>query len=168
MPKLDRYHFPKVKDFMTQTVVAFDENFTAFDVLKAFNSHRISAAPVLRSAESKEIVGFVTEQDCMECIANNSFYDDRNDCSITEIMSREILMVNQNKDVFDLEQMFKEANLRHAPVVDDSGNLVGMVSRRDIMRALEGVVDEMKLYKEKIKTPHNLSMMQETKWKIST
>ena len=164
MPNLDRYQAPLVKDIMVKKVVAFNPDHNVVDVLKAFNEYSISAAPVVD--ENNNLVGFVSEKDCMENLVNFIFYEGLGVESVGGIMHEEVLSINQNKDIFELEKFLQEKELRHIPVVDDDQHLVGVISRRDVLLALERILHEIVEYKEKIKVHVELTPMEKVKMKV--
>ena len=53
-----------------------------------------------------------------------------------DIMTPECLTINREKTVHDLIAFIKENNLSTIPVVDDSGDLVGIVTVADIIKLL--------------------------------
>ncbi len=162
--KAQRYKLPKVEDIMTRKAVAFTTEFNTVDVLRTLNKHRISSAPVLKEASSKEIIGFISEEDCMNAIANNSFFDDFRNLSIEPVMKKEVKTVTPEMSLYELENFFRSSHLKHAPVVSDTGELMGIVSRRDVLVALEKIVDDIGLQKEKTKTPVVLSEKEMAKF----
>ena len=165
--KLDRFKFPQVKDIMQREVIAFTPEHSIFDVLKSFNERRISSAPVLETEKSQNIIGFVTETDCLKYLGNAAFYHDEKEVYVKSIMSNNVTLVHEDSDIFELEQLFQSKHLKHAPVVDRENHLVGIVGMRDILIGLENIFTEMEHYKEGLKGPLTLSMIQEAKLKLS-
>jgi CBS domain-containing protein len=53
---------------------------------------------------------------------------------VKDLMSTEITTVGRNDDLLRLEQIMANKKIRHFPVVED-GELVGIVTQRDIFRA---------------------------------
>ena len=52
-------------------------------------------------------------------------------------MSTEIKTIQEMESIVDLAEMFSKTSLKRAPVLNDTGKLVGQVSRSDVLRALE-------------------------------
>lgn len=167
MTSIDRFYVPKVKDFMTRKVISFTSDMDIGEVLKVFNKYRISSGPVLESENSKEVIGFISEDDIMEAMAESSFFHSPSlPVKVSDIMSHQVHTLNLEMDVFEVEKIFRENKLRHAPVIDDFHNQIGLVSRRDILRSLEKLYDEMGEYNKKVKAPRDFSMIDEVKWKL--
>jgi CBS domain-containing protein len=52
---------------------------------------------------------------------------------VAELMTREVVTIHQDADVRELEQLLLARQVHGAPVVDDSGALVGVVSQSDLL-----------------------------------
>jgi CBS domain-containing protein len=52
-----------------------------------------------------------------------------------DVMQAEVLALNENDSLLEAHQFFVRHDITGAPVVDDQGKLVGVVSIRDLLRA---------------------------------
>lgn len=59
---------------------------------------------------------------------------------VEQIMSKEVLTVPQDARLAQLAQLMRDKKVRHLPVVDDKGALVGIVSNRDVQRAQPSLI----------------------------
>lgn len=157
---------PKVKDFLTEEVIAFGLDFTLVDILKNFNKYRISSAPVVN--DEWEVIGFLSEKDFIKCLSNNLFYDESQNCNVEAIMSKSVETANGDWDVFELVHLFLEKNLRSVPVVDSKNHLLGIVTRRDALKALEKLMDGFEEHKSELKTPFELNLKEQVNVIINT
>jgi acetoin utilization protein AcuB len=55
--------------------------------------------------------------------------------NVDRIMTRDVVTVTEETKLARMAELMRERKLRHLPVVDDSGRLVGIVSHRDVQRA---------------------------------
>lgn len=55
--------------------------------------------------------------------------------SVGEIMTRKLVTMKPEDDLAKLHDRMTECHIRHVPVVDDHGTLVGLVSHRDLLRS---------------------------------
>jgi len=55
---------------------------------------------------------------------------------VRDIMTRPVLTLRQAMTVGGVVKAMRARNIRHAPVVDDKGQLIGMVSDRDLRQAI--------------------------------
>lgn len=57
--------------------------------------------------------------------------------TVDEIMTRELYTLAQTATLEDAMQLMAEHNIRHIPIVDDTGKLKGLVTQRDVLAANE-------------------------------
>ena len=100
--------------------------------------HQISNAPVVRhEGTHKKLLGFISEGDCLEFLANEMFYGNPSPTQTAQtIMKKHPTCVGPDVDVFAITSIFMSHQLRHLPVVDADQNLLGIISRRDILTSL--------------------------------
>jgi acetoin utilization protein AcuB len=55
-------------------------------------------------------------------------------------MTTSVFTIRSDKKLLVVEEIMKWAHIRHVPVVDASGRLVGLVSHRDLLRASASAV----------------------------
>ena len=53
---------------------------------------------------------------------------------VRDLMTAEIYAVRPEAPISVVQDLMDEKNIRHVPVVDDEGTLVGLVSQRDLIR----------------------------------
>ena len=58
--------------------------------------------------------------------------------TVKDVMNADVLSVHEGMTVEDLAAFLEENEVSGAPVVDDGGRLVGVVSLRDLVRSLAG------------------------------
>lgn len=121
-----------VRDFMKPLTVAFKPDTSVEEVAKKLVQKHVGGGPVLSS--SGELVGYVTQQDCIREMLNDSYYCEAH--AVAEgIMSREILSVGPDEDILKLAQMLIDNKPKSYPVVED-GRVIGVITRTDILKAL--------------------------------
>lgn len=52
----------------------------------------------------------------------------------SDVMTKEVITVNEKTPLTDVTKLFGEGRVRGVPVVNDAGELVGMISKTDILR----------------------------------
>ncbi len=155
---------PKVKDITVKKVIAFKPDHATSDIIRIFNEYRISSAPVVN--DSNEVIGFVSESDSMKCMGNCLFFDEQRNPTVESIMSKKIYSANSEWDIFELDNFFIKNHIRSAPVVDNEGHLIGIVTRRDALLSLQRLLEERSDYKRNLKEPIELSMHQKLMVKL--
>jgi CBS domain-containing protein len=86
----------------------------------------------LAVVEGLDLVGLVTERDIRRAVAEGM--DVASPVSV--LMSGDPDTFDPDLDVWDAAAWITETGYRHLPVVDDEGSLLGVVSIRDLLRAL--------------------------------
>jgi CBS domain-containing protein len=130
---------------MNSHVQTLSEDMLLGDAIDFLLKHKISCAPVVISGPGggKSVVGILTEKDCMERLADEFYYGSpRPIQTVATSMKRHPLCVAPDTDVFSLITFFVSHGLRHAPVTDENGQLLGMISRREILRSLARYYDQ--------------------------
>jgi len=130
---------PRARDFMTTQVHTLGPETSLADVVAFLLQHRISNAPVVEADASGErrLLGFISESDCMQALSNEMFFGNpAQPRSAAAIMKRHPVCVSPDTDVFALASMFATHGFRHLPVVEGD-HFLGIVSRRDILQALD-------------------------------
>jgi CBS domain-containing protein len=104
-----------------------DLGHTVLETVRAMVERNIGAVPVLHDGK---LVGIFSERDLMKRVVAAGL-DPRSTC-MAEIMTDDPLTVNMNEDVTSCMALMRRHSFRHLPVCHE-GNLVGMVSLRDIL-----------------------------------
>ncbi|MBT3478808.1 MAG: CBS domain-containing protein [Candidatus Marinimicrobia bacterium] len=122
-----------VKDIMAKKLLTFTPETKVVAAIKSLVEHKYSGAPVVDG--SGNLVGILSEMDCLETIIQNSYYSDTGGC-VGDFMSTKLVTVNPEMGIVNLAQFFQKEHYRRLPVVEN-GKLVGQVSRRDVLKALQ-------------------------------
>lgn len=119
----------KAADIMTTNVITAKKEMLLTDAIALLLRWHISAMPVVD--DDKRIVGIVSEID----LVNLTFDGNAADTTIEEVMVTDIVSFGPDAELADLVQTFSKKHLRRVPIID-KGKVVGIVSRRDILREL--------------------------------
>ena len=122
-----------VKDIMTKKLVTFRPETNVLEAINILLKNKISGAPVLD--ENGNIIGVLSEIDCMETLIQDSYYHESRG-SVSEYMTEKVTTVDAQMGIVDLAEFFVQKHFRRLPVVDH-GKLVGQVSRRDVLKAIQ-------------------------------
>jgi len=98
------------------------------DVAKMMRSNGISSVVVL---DGKKLQGIVTERDIVNLVAEGG---DPNTTTVERGMTRlDLITVDPKTELSHAAELMVSNNIRHLPIVD-GGNVVGIVSIRDMTR----------------------------------
>lgn len=122
-----------VKHYMTRSVITFRPDTDVLDAVHELVTNRIAGAPVVDAAGN--LVGMLSELDCMK-VALQAGYHGHWGGPVSDFMTTDTQTVDGEMSIVDLAQHFVDTRFRRFPVVDGN-RLVGQISRRDVLRALE-------------------------------
>lgn len=122
-----------VKDYMARTLVTFKPDTDVLDAVHVLVNKRIAGAPVVD--DEGNLLGMLSELDCMK-VALDAGYHGNWGGPVSEFMSEGVETVDAEMSIVDLAQIFVSSRYRRFPVMQGT-RLVGQISRRDVLRALE-------------------------------
>jgi CBS domain-containing protein len=102
------------------------------EVVRTLIIHNLVGAPVL--GEDKQLVGFITEQNCIKEMLNDSYYDQTH-LAAKDIMRENPLFVSPEDSIITLAEEMLHNRPKLYPVVEED-KVVGIISRRDVLQAL--------------------------------
>ncbi len=133
----------QVRDVMTREVVTVGPDTSAKDVAAVMAERGFAAVPVVDTDD--RLVGIVAEVDVLrDRLPQDPRLHLRRaegtggpppPVSVGEVMTEAVRTVEPGSDLADVARLFVDHRLRSAPVLDGD-RLVGIVSRRDLLRAL--------------------------------
>ncbi len=126
-------HIPVVKNYMITRLITLTREMDVYFAIGLLLKNRISGAPVID--DDQNLVGILSEKDCLRIFANGSFYDMPGG-PVSKFMTEAVLTVKPNSDLFSVVDVFLQHNFRRMPVVEGN-KLVGQISRRDVLRAIQ-------------------------------
>ncbi len=132
-------HSLKVKDYMTLQAVTFTKDMSLSAALSKVMQSVNLGGPVLD--ENKKVVGFLSEQDLLDKLVKASYHC-QDTHTVQECMHDDVLSVSPEMSIIELADMMKVGKPKVYPVVDDREKLVGIITRRDVLRAIGVTLNE--------------------------
>lgn len=112
-----------------QALVTIGPDETVAALSRLLRERRIGAAVVSR--DQRSIDGVVSERDVAYKLSQ--FGADFGQMPVSVVMTRDVITCHANEPVGTIASRMLSSNIRHLPVVDDAGALIGMVSMRDVL-----------------------------------
>jgi len=121
------------KEIMSQGLVSFRADMDILEAVRTLIEKRISGAPVLDQLGN--LVGMLTERDCLKVALDASYYRESGG-KVERFMTTSVISVPASTPAVEIAERFATSHLRRLPVLEN-GRLIGIVSRRDVLRQLE-------------------------------
>lgn len=125
----------RVRDYMTGKLVTFSPETDVLDAIHGLVQNGIAGAPVVD--DEGNLLGMLSELDCMK-VALHAGYHGQWGGPVRDYMTADTVTVDADMNIIDLAQRFVDTGFRRFPVVKDQ-RLVGQISRRDVLRALQQI-----------------------------
>ena len=122
-----------IENYMATDLQCFAPDDDIIHAMRVLQEKHFSGAPVLDQAG--QIVGMLSQKDCMAIVYNTAYHQDWGG-QVEQYMAREVEHIEAGSSVLDVADKFLHSSFRRFPVLRD-GQLVGQISRHDIMRALD-------------------------------
>ena len=124
------------RDIMTATVITVKEDMLVTDVIKLLLRWHISGVPVVD--DDGMLLGIITEHDVM----NFALSGDAASTIASEVMTKQVETYTTDTLVVEIVNRFAAHRIRRVPVVE-YGKVVGIISRRDIVRYMDKMYDRL-------------------------
>ena len=146
----------KSKDIMTKEVVTIKEDDTVEVAARLLNEKGISGLPVVD--EDNKVKGIITEGDLIRRVAKinapsyieilgailplerkKDFIDKINRYMgylVKDMMTKDVITISEDAAIEEIATLMVNEKIKRIPVVDNEKRLVGIISRRDIMKIL--------------------------------
>ena len=119
------------RDIMTARVVTTTASATVAEAAKLLTDNGISGMPVVGEGEVvgllSKVIGIVSQADIITA---------SKDAPVESVMSREVVSVGPDTPISEVIKSLAQKNIKRVPVIDGAGNLMGIVSRADIVAAM--------------------------------
>ncbi len=131
-----------VADHMTRDVKTVTRSVSLRELGDLFEKDDFNAYPV---EEGSQVVGLVSKFDYLACFIFTPAhmiprYDELMKRTVADVMTSEFIYVGGDTKLTRVLQLMVDHRLRSMPVIDSDQRLAGMISREDVMRALQRCV----------------------------
>ena len=121
------------RDLMLKDVVTTCGNVPIREAIELLFKRHIGCLVIVDDAQ--QCIGIFTERDAIRIVAQNVPLD----APIEKTMTKNPFTVNEDSNFEEAKSIIKSAKIRHLPVIDANGKLVGLISVRHVLDELSGL-----------------------------
>jgi len=124
-----------VRDYMSTKLITFTPDEDITEAIKTLLNNKISGAPVVD--KTGKLVGMLSEKDCIRLLVDGPYNQiPTGDGQVKDYMSKNIKTLVHTSSIMDAAYEFVNCSYRRFPVLEGK-KLVGQISRRDVLRAID-------------------------------
>ena len=113
-------------------IVALPPSATTLEAATLMHQHHVGAILVVDGEGTPQ--GIFSERDLMKRVVVGGLV--AADVPVEQKMTRELFVARVDDTVTDMAEAMQERHIRHLPVVDEDGHVVGLLGLRDLLREL--------------------------------
>lgn len=118
----------QVEEIMTKDVCSCTPGMNAATAAEIMWSRNCGSLPVVENGG--RVVGIVTDRDLFLALGTSNRRP--SELPLSEMMSKDVALCNPSNDVRNALKTMAQRQLRRLPVVDEAGNLKGILSLADV------------------------------------
>jgi len=121
------------RDLMLKDVVTTYGNVPVREVIEILFKRHVGCIVVVDDAQ--QCIGIFTERDAIRIVAQNVPLD----APMEKIMTKNPFTVNEDSNFEEAKSISKSVKIRHLPLTNTNGKLVGLISVRNLLDELSGL-----------------------------
>lgn len=123
-----------ILDVIKRPPVAVSVGVSVRDVVRIMHENSIGSIVVID--EARRPIGIFTERDLLRLVAQGISLES----PVDSVMSRNLVVIKGSESIFKAAMLMSEHKIRHLPVINDEGKLIGVISIRDIVEVLKSTL----------------------------
>ncbi len=127
-----------VKDAMNPKVIVATKDISVKEAARIMSKYKIGSLIILK--DKKDIIGVITESDIVRKIVATGL--DAAKTKVEKTMSKEVITIDEDKDLGEACQVMVENKIKRLPVIED-GKLVGILTTTDIIAVEPKLIAEL-------------------------
>ena len=125
----------RVSEIMTNAAVLDQSDDTLAEAARKMWKQQTGSLLV---TEGEDLIGIITERDVLKAVATGVKLEETR---IAEVMTKDVVTVGPGTSLREAAKIMADRWIRHLPVID-GGQLVGVISQRDLAGVLAGALNE--------------------------
>jgi CBS domain-containing protein len=133
-------------EIMTRKLIILRPEMDIYEAIHILIKKGISGAPVVDS--DGNLMGMLSEYDCLKVMAAGA-YEGLPEGKVADYMTCPVTTIRPDASAIDVVSIFLKNPIRRIPVMDRKGQLLGQISRRDMLVVIESLRDDTRLFGNK-------------------
>ena len=122
-----------VKHMMLTKVITANQSMAVKETIKILHKKHIGCVVVINA--NKQCIGIFTERDAIRLVAENVQLDQ----PLDNVMTKNIVTIQEDASINEARRVINTYRIRHLPVVNQKGRLVGLLSVRGLLDQFFGL-----------------------------
>lgn len=123
----------KIKDIMCKKVVTAKEDMKIQDAVQLLNDRHVGSIIIVD--EEEKCSGIFTERDAIRIIAQKFSTEE----PLSKVMSKHVVTISLEASFDEAKRLMLSHDIRHLPVTDQTGKLVGLFTLRAFFDEIMGL-----------------------------
>ena len=123
----------KVRHIMVENVVTARDNITAKRAIEMLYKKHVGSIVV--TDDEEKCIGIFTERDAIRIVAQKVSLD----APLKKVMTKKVVTIGEDATLEEARRRIVSHGIRHLPVVDQEGKLVGLLAVRGFLDELFGM-----------------------------
>jgi CBS domain-containing protein len=133
----------KAKEVMNRCVISVHRDEDVYEAIRIMALHEVTGLPVVN--EDGSLAGIITEKDVLALLYQMK---DRPG-AVQDFMTTEVTCFDQEDDLLEVAEALRTNHFRRVPILDN-GRLVGIISRKDIIRHIRALKQEDRILRDSL------------------
>ena len=122
-----------LSSYITKNVKMISSDKGLFNVCRIMKENKIGSVIVVDESNHKNPIGIITERDIVNYLSSP---EGNLLMQVKEIMSRPLITALETQSLLDALRTMQKNNFRRLPIVNKDGKLVGIITDKDIFKAI--------------------------------
>lgn len=123
----------RIRDIMCKKVVTAKEDTQILDVIMLLHERHVGSIIIVN--DEQKCVGVFTERDAIRSFAQKVPTDQ----PVSRVMSSHVVTISLEASYDQAKSLMLSHHIRHLPVTDDTGKVIGLFSLRAFLDEIHGV-----------------------------
>jgi len=122
-----------VKNFMNVNFAKISDDMPVITASIELIKKEALGGPVVD--KENQLLGWISEQECLQVTTQYAYHNHRV-ALVKDIMREDVLSVKADQSILSLAEKMIGTQPKNYPVVDDNNKVIGVITRRQILKAL--------------------------------